>query len=137
LEGAEKSKKVILFLDEINTNHLCSGLLKEIIIDKRFEGLPLDPRIVVIATCNPYKLKEHKDQNITGGIRKKMLQEDQNFKLVYRVHPFPHSVFYFIHNYDTLQPKDLEFYIQRILERSGFFEQDEIDYFLTKMVIES
>ena len=50
----------MLFFDEINTNELVGGLLKEIIIDKKLDGIPLKNTIIPIAACNPYKLKsEH------------------------------------------------------------------------------
>ena len=48
----------MLFFDEINTNKLVSGLLKEILIDRMLEGIPLKESIIPIAACNPYKIKK-------------------------------------------------------------------------------
>ena len=48
---------MILFFDEINTNKNISGLLKEILIDKKFLGEKYHKNIIPIAACNPYKLK--------------------------------------------------------------------------------
>ena len=49
---------MVLFFDEINTNEHIGGLLKEIIIDRKLDGLPLKNTIIPIAACNPYKLKK-------------------------------------------------------------------------------
>lgn len=38
IEDTNHKKKIILFFDEINTNKNISGLLKEILIDRRFLG---------------------------------------------------------------------------------------------------
>lgn len=50
-------KNYIIFFDEINTNQNINGLFKEILIDKCVNGVPLNKKIVVMAACNPYKLK--------------------------------------------------------------------------------
>ncbi len=34
------------------------GLFKEILIDKKINGKPLNDKIVVIAACNPYQMKK-------------------------------------------------------------------------------
>ena len=48
----------MLFFDEINTNDNVAGLLKEIVIDRMLDGMPLKNTIIPIAACNPYKLKK-------------------------------------------------------------------------------
>ena len=77
---------MVLFFDEINTNKNISGLLKEILIDRRLEGKKIDKNILLLAACNPYKLK--KNSTFTAGIKQKNLDES-NQKLVYRVEPMP------------------------------------------------
>ena len=104
-------KVLIVFFDEINTNENVSGILKEILIDRRLEGCKITDKIRFVAACNPYKLKDASDQCITGGIRLQMLQEDINYRLVYRVQPFPIAYFNYIHNYNTLEPQQWEFNI--------------------------
>jgi hypothetical protein len=49
-----------VFLDEINTNDNISGVLKEIIIDKRLQGRCLPTNLAIVAACNPYKFKSGK-----------------------------------------------------------------------------
>ena len=51
-------ENIVLFFDEINTNQHVTGLLKEIVIDRRMDGIPLKRHIIPIAACNPYKLKK-------------------------------------------------------------------------------
>ncbi len=53
----EKSR-IILFFDEINTNQNVGGILKELLVDKKLNGIPLPKEFVTIAACNPYKLKD-------------------------------------------------------------------------------
>lgn len=47
---------MILFLDEANTNENINGLLKEILVDKKVNGIPLNSNIRPISACNPYKI---------------------------------------------------------------------------------
>lgn len=46
--------KVVIFLDEINTSS-CLGLLKEMIVDRSFQGVLLEDNIVIISACNPVR----------------------------------------------------------------------------------
>ncbi len=48
---------MILFFDEINTNPNVSGMITEVLIDRRLLGEPLPQHVVPIAAANPYKLK--------------------------------------------------------------------------------
>lgn len=57
---------MILFFDEINTNSNICGLLKEVLIERKFDGIPLDSRIVPIAACNPYQLKGETNTQSSG-----------------------------------------------------------------------
>ena len=52
--------RIVLFFDEINTNTNISGLLKEILLDRRIEGRKISKNILLLAACNPYKLKANK-----------------------------------------------------------------------------
>ena len=113
---------MVVFFDEINTNANIAGLFKEILIDKCLRGVPLDPRIIVIAACNPYKLKEGKNTDTQGlrlediGILSTNNKATQN--LVYGVHPLPESMFNFIWNYAKLKERDEEEYVEKIIKQS-------------------
>ena len=66
---------MVLFFDEINTNKNISGLLKEILIDRRLEGRKIDKNILLLAACNPYKLKKNDSSTFTAGIKQKKMDE--------------------------------------------------------------
>ena len=59
ISATNENNKVALFFDEINTNANISGLLKEILIDRRMEGRKINKNILLLAACNPYKLKKN------------------------------------------------------------------------------
>lgn len=52
----EQNSKIFIFFDEFNTNSNISGLFKEIIIDRKINGIPINPRIIILAACNPYQV---------------------------------------------------------------------------------
>ena len=74
-----------MFFDEINANEQIGGLLKEIIIDRKLDGMPLKDTIIIIAACNPYKLKKDSKDTQT-----EVLKHKNDFcNLVYKVYPLP------------------------------------------------
>ncbi|XP_033124618.1 uncharacterized protein LOC117122951 [Anneissia japonica] len=100
------------FLDEINTcDHL--GLLNEIICHHSLKGQPLSNNLIFIAACNPYTLRE--STVISAGLESKH-RRDEMSKLVYRVHPLPETMMDFVWDYGSLDKKDEEAYICRMLE---------------------
>lgn len=121
IEIGQESGKVVVFFDEINTNKNISGILKEILVDKRVNGKKLHKNLVPIAACNPYKSKEFYDTQMAGidpyeveGIKFHRKKDQSN--LVYNVWPLPESIFSFLWNYDTLQPQDEKYYIKKMLQ---------------------
>ena len=60
-EGQVDKKKIVLFLDEINTNENINGPLKELLIDRKIRGVPLPENFIMIAAANPYKFKTKQD----------------------------------------------------------------------------
>ncbi|XP_046556922.1 E3 ubiquitin-protein ligase rnf213-alpha-like [Haliotis rubra] len=103
---------VWLFLDEINTcNHL--GLINAILCHHTCHGMRLAPNLVVMAACNPYKIRS--DQSIfTAGLETKV-QADERSRLVYRVNPLPESMVDFVWDYGSLSDSDEKAYIKRMI----------------------
>ncbi|XP_071105125.1 uncharacterized protein [Haliotis cracherodii] len=103
---------VWLFMDEINTcNHL--GLINTILCSHRCQGKMLAPNLVVMAACNPYKIRS--DQSIfTAGLETKV-QADEKSRLVYRVNPLPESIVDFVWDYGSLSDSDETAYIKRMI----------------------
>ena len=69
-----------LFLDEVNTCcHL--GLIADLVVHRCWMGRPIDPRVVPLAACNPYRLKPV--ERLTAGLAGKVRRDDAS-RLVYR-----------------------------------------------------
>ena len=107
------------------------GLFKEIICDRSLDGAPLPDNILVIAACNPYRLRVSKARccgeemagllfeysaqqsgvsNIASGI------SDPLRNLVYRVHPLPESMIDHIYDFGALSSSTERLYIKSMLK---------------------
>ena len=57
-QQAVKNRKAnldtVVFFDEANTTEAI-GLIKEVVCDRRLNGMPLSPDLKFIAACNPYR----------------------------------------------------------------------------------
>ncbi|XP_013421468.1 uncharacterized protein LOC106181580 [Lingula anatina] len=112
-----------LFLDEINTSQYL-GFLSEIICHKSCRGQPLSPNLVCIAACNPYRQREE-HQIYSAGLQGKVKMDSQS-KLVYRVYPLPENMIDYVWDYGTLEPKDENCYISRMVEDIKSAKQNQI-----------
>ncbi|KAL4476225.1 hypothetical protein ABPG74_009958 [Tetrahymena malaccensis] len=100
-------QKIILFLDEINTNQNIDGILKELLVEKKIQGEPLPDNFVTIAAANPYKFKTERDQQgNTDSLKISSCQNQQTSKLVYHVYPLAESMNTFIWQFGELLPED-------------------------------
>ena len=56
LRGDQAFIQTVLFFDEANTTEAI-GLIKEIMVDKRMKGQPLNlgDGLKIVAACNPYR----------------------------------------------------------------------------------
>ena len=116
-ELVDKTKKDGLarwvFLDEINTcEHL--GLINDLICHRSLLGKPLPPNLVLMAACNPYRIRpsEHIE---TAGLSGKSTVDEYS-KLVYRVHPLPETMIDYVWDYGSLDASDEQAYIARMVE---------------------
>ena len=64
LKESGSKKKVWIFFDEFNTLKEV-GYIKEIMIDKRFEGEEVDflKEVVIMAACNPFRRLQNNNVN--------------------------------------------------------------------------
>lgn len=111
----EGATKLILFFDEINTNPNVSGILKEILVDRKMLGQPLPPSVVPIGAANPYKLRKNKNDHLTQGLK---IQGLKSSKLVYLVHPLPESMLTFVWDFGVLRKDDELRYITKIVQHT-------------------
>lgn len=107
---------MILFFDEINTNPNVSGILKELLVDRKLLGRNLPGNVVPIGAANPYKLRKQEDRKKDSQIL--------SSKFVYLVHPLPESMLTFVWDFGSLKPEDELKYILKITEKatSDFYE---------------
>ena len=102
-----------VFLDEINTCHHL-GLISEIMCRHTLYGEPLSKKLVMLAACNPYKLRPLENAT-TAGLEGKN-KTDEYSELVYRVHPLPEAMVDYVWDYGSLTPQDEKAYIQRMVQ---------------------
>ena len=125
-------RKVWVFLDEINT---CKsmGLISELMCKNSYQGTLLPRNIIFIGACNPYRKakiakdvigldvdlanreKENLDEKEKEKIRNIFINSDN--KLVYNVHPLPHSLLNYIFDFGNLEENDEKKYIENIIEK--------------------
>ncbi|XP_001629791.2 uncharacterized protein LOC5509270 [Nematostella vectensis] len=106
-------KPVWVFLDEINTcDHL--GTINEIVCHRNLLGTPLASNLVFIAACNPYRLRDE-GKILTAGLGGKA-DTDEKSRLVYRVQPLPETMIDYVWDFGSLDEKDEEAYIGRMVE---------------------
>ena len=101
-----------VFLDEINTCHHL-GLINEIMCHHTLYGQPLSRKLVLLAACNPYKLRPQESAT-TAGLESKTTTDEYS-ELVYRVHPLPEAMVDYVWDYGSLTPQDEKAYIKRMV----------------------
>ncbi|KAJ4456425.1 putative E3 ubiquitin-protein ligase [Paratrimastix pyriformis] len=102
-----------VFIDECNTAELL-GHFNDIVCHHSFEGSQLDDRLVVLAACNPYRLRTAAPLKV--GLEAPEKPQDPLSRLVYRVHPLPDSMLDWVWDYGTLDSRDELRYLGVLLE---------------------
>ena len=117
----------VLFFDQVNTCRITIGLIKEILCDRRIDGIqiPTDIRLQFIAACNPYRI--HTPEMIIKlfssglGMITGDKMEIEHFgdiplrDLVYRVIPLPHSLLPLVWEFGKLSSETENSYIIEII----------------------
>jgi len=93
-------KKVWVFFDEFNTTDELS-YIKEMVIDRKFRGITLPDNVVMIAACNPYRLKYAK-KTVKAGIKKEDPNDDG---LAFKVKAPNKSMIQFMWDYQQLRER--------------------------------
>lgn len=92
------------------------------VIDRRFRGIPLPDNVIMIAACNPYRMKYAK-KTVKAGIKKEDPNDDG---LAFKVKPPNMSMIQFMWDYQQLQERELQLYISKILEEVNFEKHDKL-----------
>lgn len=102
-----------LFLDEINTcDHL--GLITSAICHRFCQGIQMPPNLILLAACNPYRLRKT-DAIMTAGLQGLKIKTDELSRLVYRVHPLPETLIDYVWDYGSLSKSDEKSYIFKMI----------------------
>ena len=122
-EKQKEGKEQWVFFDEINT---CSSLtlLKEIFINRTFNGEKLEDNIRLIGACNPYRKKLNTFEKY--GLSVEDDKDDKDNNLVYKVQPLPQSLLYYTFSFGSITKEDEKKYIKSIT-RELFNMYDEYE----------
>ena len=121
-----KKREIWVFFDELNTCN-SMGLLTEILCKNSIYGKPLDKRFIFIASCNPYRILEKRNEELNVLYKTKKTKN-----LVYSVNPLPMTLLNFVFNFGALKEKDEYNYIEsmisgvvnKIFERNKNLKED-------------
>lgn len=91
--------KIWVFFDEFNTTDELS-YIKEIIVDRRFQGEPYPPNVVFLAACNPYRQAKQR-KNTKVGLKIKTTK-DKEESLAFKVKPPPLAMISLMWDYQQL-----------------------------------
>jgi hypothetical protein len=109
-----EKQKIWVFLDEINTCN-SMGLISEMLCKHTVQGRKIKENVLFFAACNPYR-KILKKPDIPGLINKENFHIVSKWEnVVYNVNPLPHSLINFVFNFGSLNEKDEEEYIDKII----------------------
>ncbi len=108
----DKAKMLWIFFDEFNTTENL-GLICEILTNRTILGSPIPDNIVLLAACNPFKLRMKKnkfDENV--GIKRANAQNRlaQN-TLMYTVNQLPDNIIEYLWDFGALTESDYKKYI--------------------------
>ena len=96
----QEGYKIWVFFDEFNTTDELS-YIKEMIIDRKFQGYSFPDNVVFVAACNPYreiKASKHK----SAGIKKAMIASNSD-NLAFKVKPPPLAMISLMWDYQQLR----------------------------------
>ena len=112
--GRIKNRKIIIFLDEINTSKALSTV-KLLMCDYDFRKKNKIPdRFIIICACNPYRVLNVENQTLQFGLTMRNVEQR---KLVYTVYPLPYSLLNFIIYFNDLSKETALKYIQKMNQK--------------------
>ena len=136
---AQSNENVFVFLDEINTcGHM--GLMNEAICHRSVYGKRISDGIQILAALNPYRRRP--DRGSSPGLVYQLhngqnATPDPMAKLVYRVHPIPHTLRDFIFDFGALN-FDKEFlYISSMVDSKFPQEDAAVRRLVSEIIVES
>jgi hypothetical protein len=123
IDTAEELEDItqVVFLDEVNTSS-CLGTIKEIVMDRTFNGSLIPRNIFFVCAINPYRGEKAVQKLITATTSSFDIQHSDG----YFVHPLPKSMESLIWHFHGMKPHMLRDYIRRKIELSkGIYSLDD------------
>ena len=120
-----KGNEQWVFFDEINT---CSSLtlLKEIFIDRTFNGEKLEDNIRLIGACNPYRKKPNTTEKCGLTVEDdEEVDDKEKDNLVYKVNELPQSLLYYTYSFGSITEEDEKKYIKAIIKDLFNIDQEK------------
>ncbi|ETN97178.1 hypothetical protein RFI_40353, partial [Reticulomyxa filosa] len=105
----DNETEIWIFLDEVNTSPDI-GWFKELICDRRLDGVKINDQIKIIAACNPYRLRKAQTSDITN-------KNDPLSKWMYRVVPLCETMKEYVWPFGQLSELDEKQYIQAMTKQ--------------------
>ena len=121
----KKDQEFWIFFDEINTC-LSFSLLKEIFVNRSYDGNILSDNIRLIGACNPYR--KRKTENISEKYNSEIFDMNVEDDLVYLVRPLPQSLLHYVYSFGFISDIDEKKYIHSIIEK--LFSEEEKDLYM-------
>ena len=123
--GLNENQNLWIFFDEFNTSENL-GLICEMLTDRKLLGESLPDNMILLAACNPYKLRSKKikfDENV--GIKRSNARSRvaQNM-LLYTVHPLPENVIESVWDFGALTDEDQKRYIFEMVTKAKVHKQN-------------
>jgi|LauGreDrversion4_2_1035121.scaffolds.fasta_scaffold85466_1 hypothetical protein len=118
--GLQFNQKLWIFFDEFNTSENL-GLICEMLSDRKLLGESLPDNMVLLAACNPYKLRSKKikfDENVGIKRSNERSRVAQNM-LLYTVHPLPENVIESVWDFGALTENDQRRYIEEMVTKAS------------------
>jgi len=107
----EKDEVLWVFFDKMNTC-LSLSLLKEIFINRTYNGNKLSDNIRLIGACNPYRERKENKEKYEINI-----SENNDKDLVYLIYPLPQSLLYYVFNFGRIGDNDEKIYIYNYFQK--------------------
>lgn len=132
--ASKLSTPLWVFFDEFNTSE-CVGQICEILCDRTFQGNSLPENIVLLAACNPYRLRPPQLKENHIGLQKSSRYIGLNpLNLMHAVKPLPESVIEYMWDFGALTENDSEKYVRAMLKQMNCEKNEEL---FVKLVCES
>ena len=108
-------RRIWVFFDEFNTSD-CIGMLCDILCERKVRNLDLQPNIIFVGACNPYRVKSSSNTYIEDvGIKKISKSHSKNSKLVHIVKPLPEKAVEYVWDFGVLKRNEIKQYVRSML----------------------